>query len=143
MAYIEQADLLTRMTETELVQTTNDAGGDTVDTDVLDGILSEVDAIVDAHVGVRYSAPVESPSQFLKNQCLSIVVFKLMNRRGMAPEHVERNYDDAMKILDKIAKGQIEFADTALKQPASLRTTKDTVTGREESVFDRKKLEDF
>ena len=123
MAYIEQADLLTRMTSEELVQTTNDAGGAAVDTDVLDGVLDEVDALVDSHVGVRYGVPVENPSRFLKNLCVSIAVFKLMNRRGMAPEHVERNYDDALKTLDRIATGRIRYDDTAERQPHSARVT--------------------
>jgi len=123
MAYIDETDLLTRMTETELVQCTNDDGTGDVDADVLAGILTETDALVDSYVGVRHGVPIESPSNLTKDIAKSIAVYKLLSRRGLAPEHVEKNYDDAIRLLRRIGEGKAAFSDAALLQPHGSRVT--------------------
>lgn len=119
MPYATQSDLTARFTETELIQLTDrDATTSAVDTAVLDAALQDADAEIDARLMARYTLPLASVPRLLVNAACDIARYRLYDDR--APDHVVKRYDDALRLLDKISKGDVQLGLDAAAQPAQV-----------------------
>jgi phage gp36-like protein len=128
MAYIAQGDITPRrLTLQELVELTDDDKTGEVNGEVLTGILEDVDGRIDAYVRGRYATPLKLSDQ-VKTVAVDIAVFLLFQRRRRIPEDVQKQYDDAIKFLERVQRG-----DATLDQPAPNNQT----TGQRVLTVDR------
>lgn len=117
MPYATQQDLVDRFSETELVQITNptDLAATTVNTSRLQRALDDADAEIDARLQARYALPLASVPRLLVNAACDIARYRLYDDR--ATDQVTRRYEDAIKLLDRIGRGELQLGLDPLQQP--------------------------
>lgn len=120
MAYITSDDLKIPVGGTgpftELADLDNDGA---VDTAVVTQVIARADAIVNGFLGQRYSVPLASPPDLVKNLALDIARWYLASNRGLGDlELFRRNYLDALSLLKDIAAGRMQI-DIATKPTGS------------------------
>ncbi len=138
--YATQEDMRVRFGQTELVQLTDRAPtADQVDTDVMGRALLDADAEINMRLHSRYALPLENVPRVLVNIACDIARWRLMEDR--ATDQVTRRYEEALKLLDRIAQGKLslglEAGESRLKA-----TGGPAVTGGAR-VFSRKRLADY
>lgn len=138
--YATQADMVARFSLVELIQLTDrDHTASEVDADVLERALADADAEVDARLQARYALPLASVPRLLVNIACDITRYRLMDDR--ATDQVTRRYDDAIKLLDRIAKGQLSLGlDAAATATPVVDGPAYTAAPR---VFSRRLLDDY
>jgi phage gp36-like protein len=116
MPYATQAQLVPlRMTQTELVQLTDDDNSGVVDTDVVNAALEEASGTVESYCRARYATPLQT-SDVVTARTLDITVYLLFSRRRSfkVSETVRQRYEDAIAFLKDVASGRVQ-----LDQPVS------------------------
>jgi phage gp36-like protein len=116
VAYAIQTDLVPlRMTNTELIQLTDDDGAaDAVNVDIVTAALEEASGKVDSYCRSRYATPLQQ-SDDVKGLTLDLAVYLLFSRRRemTVGESVRQRYEDAISFLKDVAAGKAQ-----LDQPA-------------------------
>lgn len=113
MAYIAQADITPRrITLQELVELTDDDRTGEVNATVVAAVLEDVDGKIDGYVRGRYTTPLAVSDQ-VKTIAVDLAVFFLFQRRRRMSDDVQKQYDDAIRFLMKVAEGKV-----TLDQPA-------------------------
>lgn len=108
MSYATKQDMTDRFSETELIQLTDRTGTlDAIDDTVLARAIDDADAEVDAHLQARYSLPLASVPRILINAACDIARYRLYEDRST--EHVTKRYEDAVKLLRMIGKGEVSI----------------------------------
>jgi len=83
---IDQETIVKRLTFDRVVQLTNDAGGDTIDTDNLDEAIAGAEDEFDLYAGVYFVTPVRDASDAvpagLRRKLIELVCWYLMMRRA-------------------------------------------------------------
>ena len=116
MTYATQPDLVTRFSERELIQLTDrDNVLNAIDAAVLAGALLDADSEIDAYLQPRYTLPLASVPRVLVNIACDITRYRLYDDRST--EQVTRRYEDAIKLLVKIGKGEVGLGLDAVAQP--------------------------
>ncbi len=119
MPYATQADLTDRFSTVELTQLTDrDNTVNAIDATVLERALLDADAEIDARLQARYALPLASVPQVLVNIACDIARYRLYDDR--ATDQVTRRYEDAIRLLDKIGKGEVNLGLTAALQPTGV-----------------------
>lgn len=118
MPYAIQAELTERYGEQRLIDLTDraDPPAGTIDATVVARALTDTDALIDGYVGARYDLPLASVPALLRDLALAIAFYKL--HLDMAPEKVAEDYREALRTLDRIAKGTVKV-DIAGDEPAA------------------------
>lgn len=140
--YVTQTQLVNGyLSESELVQLTNDDGGDTVDTDVLGQIITRCEAEVDGYVGRRYSLPLAATPEILKDLACRAVVHALHRRRpGTLSDDLRADRKDITARLRDIATGVLTLG----QQPEpSDNSGRRLITSGNAPTFGRSNLGDF
>ncbi len=112
MAYIDNADIILRVTNDTAVQLTSETGS-VVDTTVLDDVRESAEAEVESYLSVRYYVPVDVSgdtklARLLKDVTLHLAIYKLYSRRPIkVPETVEKARDDTIKWLVRVTQGRV------------------------------------
>lgn len=116
MPYAIQQDLVDRFSETELVQITNptDLAATTINATRLQRALDDADAEIDARLQARYALPLASVPRLLVNAACDIARYRLYDDR--ATDQVTRRYEDAIKLLDRIGRGELQLGLDPLQQ---------------------------
>lgn len=119
-------------------QLSGDGSGVTIAESVLAEVIADAQSIVDGHVGVRYTVPFEDGSVPKEiSQCtLDIAIFKAYENKSGADSRVRQRYEDAMALLDKIAKGRFALALTTGDVVAATAAPSVRVKGKPR-LFDR------
>src|SRR5262249_29591100 len=112
-----------------------------VDTDVINKEIAEAQNIIDSFVGVRFETPLASPSGRIKTLTIDLTIYRLFLRRGRVSDARQRTYDEAMKALERFAKGQ-EMLGLDPPPTSSTQGSYAEVFGPER-VFSRNTLESF
>lgn len=107
--YLARADLSDRMSEAELVQMTDDVGSGMVDVGVVDEAILGAEAEIDGYVGGRYPLPLAAVPPLLTRLAKDLTVWNLYGRRKLADESVGERYKAAVKLLERIASGQVKL----------------------------------
>jgi phage gp36-like protein len=125
MGYCSASDITAVIANDDLVQLTNDLGGDTVDNAKITDAISYVDNLIDGYIRGRYDLPLASIPDELKYLAIDLVVYRLYSRRMYTnpPESITERKNDAMKQLKDIQAGRFNlgvesseaFSDPALK----------------------------
>lgn len=109
MPYATQQDLVDRFSQKELVQITNptDFEATTVNAVPLQRALDDADAEIDARLQARYALPLASVPRLLVNAACDIARYRLYDDR--ATDQVTRRFEDAIKLLDRIGRGELQL----------------------------------
>lgn len=110
MPYSVKADILKQISNDELAQLSSDSGT-VVDDAVVDKAIADADSVIDSYVAKRLSVPLTAPVPARVNQLsVTIALYHLFSRRsnrtGM-DDTILKNYDDAIRFLELVAKGQV------------------------------------
>ena len=109
--YTTLEDILKQIPEAELIQLTVDEPDEDseVDEDVVDAVIARVDGEIDSYVGVKYSVPLATVPAVINQHAIAMDLHYLYSRRPTIKENetIRANFDDAIKWLDKLAKGQV------------------------------------
>lgn len=140
MAYCTENDLLNQLTQTELVQLTDDAGTGAVDSAKVDAALAAASATIDAYAGARYTLPLQ-PSDKVKQLCVDLTIYELEKRRRRLRDATLAARDAALSFLRDLARGR-----AVLDQPAGApaqTSEADVKQTQPDRVFDDENLEGF
>lgn len=140
MPYATQQDLVDRFGETEIIQLSDRGNNGAIDTAVVAAKLADADAEVDGYLAGRYTLPLEPVPRVLVRVACDIARYHLYDDR--ATEQVTTRYRDAVRLLEQIAKGTVNFGpgDDGSTTPASSGMPQ--VSSRP-PVFDQTTLKDF
>ncbi len=115
--YTTIEDLQDRLGESLYNKLTNREGGETGDDDIAAQMLEEAEAVVHSWIGGRYAVPVDVSSDTvlaltLKRRVLQIAPFVAHANaiRRSIPENWRDLYDEAMKWLRAVGKGDIPLS---------------------------------
>jgi phage gp36-like protein len=119
VSYATEAQLIERFGEPMLVDLTDraDPPAGEVDSDVVARALADTDAMIDGYLAARYALPLAETPAMLTDLALSIAIYKC--HRNVASEKVQRDYDNALKMLRDIAAGTIRLPLAAGAEPAA------------------------
>jgi phage gp36-like protein len=109
MPYATQTDMVNRFGELEIIQLTDraDPPAGAIDAVVLGEALADADSLVDGYVGAAYTLPLPViPSDLTR---VSADIARYFLYKDNPPEVVRQNYEDALKLLQAIAKGQYKL----------------------------------
>jgi phage gp36-like protein len=119
MPYATQADLLQRMTLSQLIQLTDDTSSGAVNVAVVAGELEEASGKVDAYCRGRYVTPLQ-PNDTVTGITRDIAVYFLFSRRpGKMSDTVRQRYEDAIGVLKDISNGKASFDQPVADSPQS------------------------
>lgn len=106
-------DILERISESELIGLTNDEGGDTVDTSVVDRAIADAGSLVDGYCQSRDLLPFQSVPPLIRMVTVDLAVFNLFSRRTHidVPDGVKARQKQAVDTLKQIQAGKIPVVD--------------------------------
>jgi phage gp36-like protein len=143
MAYATQDDIITLYSEDALYVADRDGDG-VVDADAVTRALTSASGEIDSYIGVRYSLPLETAPELLKQFCVDIAIYRLALSRDVLSEEHRRRYEDTIKHLDKIAKGTASLNLPGPVDPDTGETTQTSprpiVAGGPAREFTREKM---
>jgi len=110
MAYATRADLLSQISEAELIALTDDAGTGLADEAIIAKALEDAASKMDSYLGSRHRVPMSPVPAALPQVAVDIAVYLLSKRRGSEPSKTTaKNYDDAILYLKDVARGLISL----------------------------------
>lgn len=109
MAYCTQADLLEAISEDELIDITDDADAGIVDTDAVTRAIADADAEINGYCAVQYEVPFATVPDLVRKLSVDIAIFNLYARRRGANEDRRARYDNAIKLLQRVADGTVSL----------------------------------
>lgn len=117
MPYATLQDLIERAGELEIKQVSDRDRDGTPDPDVIDAAIAGAQSMIDGYLGSRYGLPLPGVPDLVNTWAVSIARYHL--HRNGAPDHVERDYKDAVSGLKDAARGIISLGlPTTASQPA-------------------------
>lgn len=111
MTYATQADLVERFGETEIAQLTDRDNGAVIDATVVARALADADAEIDGYLAARYALPLATAPALLTRLAADIARYRLYDER--TTEAVRQRYQDATRMLDRIAAGTVDLGAAA------------------------------
>ena len=146
MPYCIPTDIEGVLTETELIQLTDDnIPPYQVQASVVAVAIAASGELIDGYISSRYQLPLTNCPAMLKDICVDISVYKLCMRRkkrGVA-ETVQKAYDNALKLLNGISTGRIQLGTTSAGVPAQTTVTDTVQVATTDRVFGPGSLEDY
>ncbi|MEW6490767.1 MAG: DUF1320 domain-containing protein [Thermodesulfobacteriota bacterium] len=138
--YVTPELLLRGLSEEHQAQLTDDAGTGEADAAVLEEAIADAEAEADAYVQAVYPLPLPSVPRLLTRIVIDLAVWHLFGRRQLHDDAVEARHKAAVKLLERIAAGEIALGIAAppAKATGSAATNKtdaDRLFGRD--VLDR------
>lgn len=113
-AYATRDDITSRHGEDMLLRIADRDGDDVVDDDAVNLALESASSEIDSYVATRYPVPLSSPSAMVTQVCVDIAVYRLASSESALTEEMRKRYDDAIKWLQAVAKG-----DAAIVTPST------------------------
>lgn len=81
-------------------------GDGTADPGVLDQALADAAAEIDTYLAAKYGLPLASTPSVLTRLACDIAVYQLAKSAALATEERRRRYDAAVRLLERIARGE-------------------------------------
>lgn len=152
MAYSTLADLLEKISRDELVELACDARPGDYETDeayqaaaeqelqeVTARAIEDADSEIESYCGERYSLPFSPVPVIVRKLSTDIAIYGLFARRQGAPEDRKVRYDNAVKLLLKLAEGTVTLGVSA---PAETKSPRPQFIAPPR-IFSRDKLKGF
>ena len=142
MAYSTQADILNQVDLDTLVQLTDDEGLGEIDTVVLARAIADADATIDAYLQGRYSVPLVSTPDKIRQVSADVAIFNLFSRKrdNLMTDTRRDRYKDAIRFLEQVASGAVSLG---ADSPAPTTTANETDIESETRKFTRDKMRGF
>ncbi|EGF92426.1 hypothetical protein ABI_08620 [Asticcacaulis biprosthecium C19] len=119
--YAVLSDLQTRFTTDALIQLTDEAGLGTIDQDKIDGALVDATNEINAYVAAKYDvASLVLPEPNLTRYCCDLAYYYL--HKDEVPEPVRKRYEDAIKWLTRLSRGEIKLTTAGIEAAAAPST---------------------
>lgn len=108
MPYAVQQDIIDRYGSDSLYVAFDRDGNGALDTDAVTRSLSDASEEIDTYLIGRYPLPLAATPKILTFICVDIAMYKGSNATAVTEEKRTR-YEDAIRLLTKIAKGEISL----------------------------------
>jgi phage gp36-like protein len=138
LSYASLADLVARAGESEILQIADRDDDGVADSDVIAKALTDADNIVDARLAARYQVPLSTTPAIVNGWAVSIARYFL--HRDGAPDHVVRDYNNALSDLKDAAAGKFPVPDASGIEPSGGHSDSVRVYG-DCPAFSKDKLE--
>ena len=109
MAYCTINDILKMLDEADLIDLTDDTLTGAYDAAVVDRAIDDADAEINGYVGTRYAVGRDPVPPGLRKYSVDIAIYNLYSRRKTVNEEWRKRYEDAVRYLELVAKGQISL----------------------------------
>lgn len=107
--YAVEQDFIDRIGNDQLLLLTDRDADGSVDSDVLDEAISDATAEIDSYLGDKYTLPLPSVPKVLVRICIDIAVYRLAYSPDLQTEDIRTRYEDCVKFLKSVAKGEISL----------------------------------
>lgn len=107
MAYSTVADLKLLLPEEELLQLTDDEGAGVLNEARAIEAIDQADREIDGYAGVARTVPLSPVPGLIGNLSAKMAVYHLFCRRSRVPEVWQGHYDNAVRLLTRIAEGKL------------------------------------
>ncbi|ODN71178.1 gp436 family protein [Methylobrevis pamukkalensis] len=134
MPYCTLADLIERAGETEILEVADRDLDGIADADAVAAAIGQADQTIDGYLGTRFALPLTTVPGLVGKWSVSIARY-LLHRDG-APDHVVRDYRDAVAELRDAGAGRLALPDLSGLAPASSSSGSGLAEGTR-PVFDR------
>jgi phage gp36-like protein len=113
MAYSALADIELAIPEATVIQLTDDENSGVVDENIVSEAIRQADSVIDSYCSSRYGVPFSPVPDVIKTCSVDIAIYNLYSRRAEElPGTRKDRYNNAMKILEGIAKGIVTIGET-------------------------------
>lgn len=106
-SYASQQDIVDRYGEDILSVAADRDGDGQPDNAVVTQALEDASHEIDSYVGARYDLPLPSKPALLQRICIDIALYRMSSEADVATEERRTRYQDAVKLLRGIAKGEM------------------------------------
>lgn len=108
-SYVTQQELIDRFGEDELIQLTDRATppAGVIDGQVLNSAIADASGLIEDYVGGRYQLPLAVVPRSLVRIAGDLARYFLYG--DAAPEQVRTRYDDALKFLTAVSRGDVQL----------------------------------
>lgn len=130
MTYATIEQLKDRYSERMLIELTDrgEVARLAIDTDIVDRVLEDTDAVIDGYLAARYALPLVDVPPLIRDLAQTIAIYKL--HAFGAPDHVAEDHRLALRTLQDIAKGAVRIP-AAGAEPSSSGGSGARMTDRE------------
>lgn len=139
MSYCTKADMIARFGELELIQLTDDVNAGAIDDETLAQAIADAEAEINSYLAGRYTVPLPSTPLVLVRIATDIARYYLYADR--VTEQVRVRYDDGVKFLRAVAKGDVSIGVDSLNAPAAVNGGPQFNAGT--TVFNHDSLSDY
>ena len=140
MAYCTQSDIEEEISQAVLVELTDDEGLGVVEAGRVTKAIGAADAEINSYLAQRYSVPMTSGLELLKDLCINLALERLYGRRpNSLPEDRKDRIQAVRRLLSDIAVGKATLGETPPPQVDSGGST----FSADERNFTRSKMEGF
>jgi phage gp36-like protein len=108
-----------QLSESTVIQLTDDEGLEVVNTARVDEAIANADAVIDGYCSGRYVVPFDPAPAIIAKCSLDMAIYNLYARRvETMPEVRDKSYANAIKLLVSIAKGEVLLNGSTTPPPA-------------------------
>ncbi len=136
MAYCSKQDIINfEMTESELIQLTDDKSVGSVPDDMVIAAIAKADAEIDGYCQSRYTVPFNPVPPIVKGWSATLAAFNLYRNRPKSSTSIDR-YNKVMAWLSRISEGKMSIPGTTDESDLPDSTTAGTVQTFRRSQYD-------
>jgi phage gp36-like protein len=141
LAYCTQTDIAPKnLTETQLIQLTDDDNTGSVDSTKVTEAIEKADAVIDGYCAQRYTVPFTDVPPIIEAISVDIAIYNLYSRRvGTMPDIRKNKYENAIKMLKDIEAGRISLGVPAPSENPSRKGS----FQKNDRIFMREDMEGF
>jgi len=107
VAYCTQADLVTRMSETDLVRLTDHDGDGSVDASVAAAAIADAGGHIDSYLQVKYTVPLSPVPDVIRKRAAILSIYFLQLYRDSVTESMQKAFDAVDAWLKLAAAGKV------------------------------------
>lgn len=104
MPYLDQAGLVARFGQEEIVRLADRDDDEVIDADTVTAALAGASAEIDAYIGTRYAVPLNPTPDIIANLCGDIARYKLSDENPL--DEVTNRYNNAIRLLKDMSAGR-------------------------------------
>ncbi len=144
MSYATPDDVIARYPNRDLVQITNeDPSATNVNTAFIQRALDDASVEIDTYIEARFTLPLTDPPAVLNRLCSDIAMYRMQSLRPIHDlEDARKRYDDAIAMLQRVAKGELTLGLSADSLEPTIAQNVEVVVGPHKK-FTRHRLKGF
>jgi len=111
MSYCTLDNVKQQVSETTLIEVTDDNQANEINTAIVDEAILYSETLIDGYLRGRYTLPLAITPLLIKILAIDLTVFRLYSRRFHTdmPESINDKYKNSVKLLEQIQKGIISL----------------------------------